>query len=92
MSGKLAARQNDMTMKGGKIVQGLAGALITPDNTVAWRGEYDEWENQLGQENPDHLEQLIRLPRQQYDEEINAICYYIYNVNSIILHIWWQNG
>lgn len=38
MSGKLAARQNDMTMKGGKIVQGLAGALITPDNTVAWRG------------------------------------------------------
>ncbi|HAF0806619.1 TPA: type IV secretion protein Rhs, partial [Salmonella enterica subsp. enterica serovar Thompson] len=27
MSGKLAARQNDMTMKGGKIVQGLAGAL-----------------------------------------------------------------
>lgn len=37
MSGKLAARQNDMTMKGGKIVQGLAGALITPDNTVAWR-------------------------------------------------------
>ncbi|EIY6461945.1 hypothetical protein MNF99_004729, partial [Salmonella enterica] len=47
MSGKLAARQNDMTMKGGKIVQGLAGALITPDNTVAWRGEYDEWENQL---------------------------------------------
>lgn len=73
MSGKLAAHQNDMTMKGGKIVQGLAGALITPDNTVAWRGEYDEWENQLGQENPDHLEQLIRLPRQQYDEESGAV-------------------
>ncbi|EBJ0165432.1 type IV secretion protein Rhs, partial [Salmonella enterica] len=40
---------------------------------MAWRGEYDEWENQLGQENPDHLEQLIRLPRQQYDEESGAV-------------------
>ncbi|HGJ3235555.1 TPA: RHS repeat-associated core domain-containing protein, partial [Salmonella enterica subsp. enterica serovar Grumpensis] len=38
-------------------------------NTVAWRGEYDEWGNLSGEENPEHLEQLIRLPGQQYDEE-----------------------
>ncbi|ECJ6058973.1 RHS element protein, partial [Salmonella enterica] len=49
--------------------RGLPLALITPDNTVAWRGEYDEWGNLSGEENPAHLEQLIRLPGQQYDEE-----------------------
>ncbi len=49
--------------------RGLPLALITPDNTVAWRGEYDEWGNLSGEENPEHLEQLIRLPGQQYDEE-----------------------
>ncbi len=49
--------------------RGLPLALISPDNTVAWRAEYDEWGNLLGEENPAHLEQLIRLPGQQYDEE-----------------------
>ncbi|EBX5220057.1 type IV secretion protein Rhs, partial [Salmonella enterica subsp. enterica serovar Weltevreden] len=49
--------------------RGLPLALITPDNTVAWRGEYDEWGNLSGEENPAHLEQVIRLPGQQYDEE-----------------------
>ncbi|EDW2765746.1 RHS repeat protein [Salmonella enterica subsp. enterica] len=49
--------------------RGLPLALITPDNTVAWRGEYDEWGNLSGEENPADLEQLIRLPGQQYDEE-----------------------
>ncbi|VEA62816.1 protein RhsA [Salmonella enterica subsp. salamae] len=49
--------------------RGLPLALISPDNTVAWRAEYDEWGNLLGEENPEHLEQLIRLPGQQYDEE-----------------------
>ncbi len=44
-------------------------ALISPDNTVAWRAEYDDWGNLLSEENPEHLEQLIRLPGQQYDEE-----------------------
>ncbi|EKT7568165.1 RHS repeat protein [Salmonella enterica] len=44
-------------------------ALISPANTVAWCAEYDEWGNLLGEENPEHLEQLIRLPGQQYDEE-----------------------
>ncbi|WP_212668237.1 RHS repeat-associated core domain-containing protein, partial [Salmonella enterica] len=49
--------------------RGLPLALISPDNTVAWCAEYDEWGNQLSEENPEHLEQLIRLPGQQYDEE-----------------------
>ncbi|EOT5427242.1 RHS repeat-associated core domain-containing protein, partial [Escherichia coli] len=33
------------------------------------RREYDEWGNLLNDENPHHLQQLIRLPGQQYDEE-----------------------
>ncbi|HAF3444140.1 TPA: RHS repeat protein [Salmonella enterica] len=49
--------------------RGLPLALVTPDNTVAWRGEYDEWGNLSGEENPEHLELVIRLPGQQYDEE-----------------------
>ncbi|EEB0429602.1 type IV secretion protein Rhs, partial [Salmonella enterica subsp. enterica serovar Oakland] len=49
--------------------RGLPLALITLDNQVAWRAEYDEWGNQLNEENPHHMEQLIRLPGQQYDEE-----------------------
>ena len=49
--------------------RGLPLALIAPDNAVAWRAEYDEWGNLSGEENPAHLEQLIRLPGQQYDEE-----------------------
>ncbi|EEI3462224.1 RHS repeat protein [Salmonella enterica subsp. salamae] len=49
--------------------RGLPLALISPDNTVAWRAEYDEWGNQLSEDNPAQLEQLIRLPGQQYDEE-----------------------
>ncbi|WP_410007275.1 hypothetical protein, partial [Escherichia coli] len=31
--------------------------------------EYDEWGNLLNEENPHQLQQLIRLPGQQYDEE-----------------------
>ncbi|EIX6435681.1 RHS repeat protein [Salmonella enterica] len=49
--------------------RGLPLALVNEDNTVAWRAEYDEWGNQLSEENPQGLEQLIRLPGQQYDEE-----------------------
>ncbi|EHT6368912.1 hypothetical protein K6S34_002143 [Salmonella enterica] len=30
---------------------------------------FNEWENLSGEENPEHLEQVIRLPEQQYDEE-----------------------
>ncbi len=49
--------------------RGLPLALITLDNQVAWRAEYDEWGNLSGEENPADLEQVIRLPGQQYDEE-----------------------
>ncbi|HCL5075118.1 TPA: RHS repeat-associated core domain-containing protein [Salmonella enterica] len=42
---------------------------LNADGAIAWRGEYDEWGNLLNEENPAHLEQLIRLPGQQYDEE-----------------------
>lgn len=31
--------------------------------------KYGEWGNLSGEENPAHLEQVIRLPGQQYDEE-----------------------
>ncbi|ECI4867819.1 type IV secretion protein Rhs [Salmonella enterica subsp. enterica] len=36
MSGKPAARQSDMTAKGGPIVQGSAGVLIGAPTGVAW--------------------------------------------------------
>ncbi len=36
MSGKPAARQSDMTAKGGPIVQGSAGGLIGAPTGVAW--------------------------------------------------------
>ncbi|EFL5314299.1 RHS repeat-associated core domain-containing protein, partial [Escherichia coli] len=36
---------------------------------TAWRGEYDEWGNQLNEENPYYLHQPYRLPGQQHDEE-----------------------
>ncbi|CSR14111.1 rhs core protein with extension [Shigella sonnei] len=49
--------------------RGLPQALISPEGETAWRGEYDEWGNQLNEENPHHLYQPYRLPGQQYDEE-----------------------
>ena len=49
--------------------RGLPQALITPEGETAWCGEYDEWGNQLNEENPHHLYQPYRLPGQQYDEE-----------------------
>ncbi|WP_285896782.1 RHS repeat-associated core domain-containing protein, partial [Escherichia coli] len=39
------------------------------DGNIAWSGEYDEWGNQLNEENPHHLHQPYRLPGQQYDKE-----------------------
>lgn len=50
--------------------RGLPLALVDADNKVAWSAGYDEWGNMLREENPQGLEQLIRLPGQQYDEEI----------------------
>ena len=53
--------------------RGLPLALVSPDNGIAWRGEYDEWGNLLNEDSPQEpqlqLQQLIRLPGQQYDEE-----------------------
>ncbi|NVE32176.1 RHS repeat protein, partial [Escherichia coli] len=49
--------------------RGLPLALISTEGTTAWYAEYDEWGNLLNEENPHQLQQLIRLPGQQYDEE-----------------------
>ncbi|WP_249531705.1 polymorphic toxin type 34 domain-containing protein, partial [Escherichia coli] len=49
--------------------RGLPLALISTEGATAWCAEYDEWGNQLNEENPHQLQQLIRLPGQQYDEE-----------------------
>lgn len=49
--------------------RGLPLALMDADNIVVWRAEYDEWGNQLYEDNPQNLQQLIRLPGQQYDDE-----------------------
>ncbi|EHL0991464.1 RHS repeat protein [Escherichia coli] len=49
--------------------RGLPQALISPEGETAWQGEYDEWGNLLGEESTLHLQQSLRLPGQQYDEE-----------------------
>ncbi|WP_448867706.1 RHS element core protein [Escherichia coli] len=49
--------------------RGLPLALISPEGKTAWQGEYDEWGNLLGEESAQHLQQSLRLPGQQYDEE-----------------------
>lgn len=49
--------------------RGLPLALISPDGALNWYAEYDEWGNVLREDNPHGLEQLIRLPGQQYDDE-----------------------
>ncbi|EGK9461975.1 RHS repeat protein [Escherichia coli] len=49
--------------------RGLPQALISPEGETAWQGEYDEWGNLLGETSAQHLQQSLRLPGQQYDEE-----------------------
>ncbi|MCV8483411.1 polymorphic toxin type 34 domain-containing protein, partial [Escherichia coli] len=49
--------------------RGLSLALISKEGATEWCAEYDEWGNLLNEENPHQLQQLIRLPGQQYDEE-----------------------
>lgn len=49
--------------------RGLPLAQISPDGALNWYAEYDEWGNVLREDNPHGLEQLIRLPGQQYDDE-----------------------
>ncbi|EOB2451238.1 TPA: RHS repeat-associated core domain-containing protein [Escherichia coli] len=43
--------------------------LVSTEGATEWCAEYDEWGNLLNEENPHQLQQLIRLPGQQYDEE-----------------------
>lgn len=54
--------------------RGLPLALINSRGEAVWRAEYDEWGNQLMEDNPNNLQQLIRLPGQQYDKE-TGLCY-----------------
>ncbi len=49
--------------------RGLPLALIDVRGGIAWSAEFDEWGNMLREDNPDNLQQLIRLPGQQYDKE-----------------------
>uniref|UniRef100_UPI003CF45994 RHS repeat-associated core domain-containing protein n=1 Tax=Shigella boydii TaxID=621 RepID=UPI003CF45994 len=49
--------------------RGLPLVLISTEGATEWCAEYDEWGNLLNEENPHQLQQLIRLPGQQYDEE-----------------------
>lgn len=49
--------------------RGLPLALMLQDGSIAWQAEYDEWGNVLNEDNPDGLEQLLRLPGQQEDKE-----------------------
>ncbi|EKO8726078.1 RHS repeat protein, partial [Escherichia coli] len=49
--------------------RGLPLALVSTEGATEWCAEYDEWGNLLNEENPHQLQQLIRLPGQQYEEE-----------------------
>lgn len=49
--------------------RGLPLALIDVNGHTAWSAEFDEWGNVLREENPHNLQQLIRLPGQQWDKE-----------------------
>ncbi len=53
--------------------RGLPLALVSTEGATEWCAEYDEWGNLLNEENPHQLQQLIRLPGQQYDEESASI-------------------
>lgn len=53
--------------------RGLPLALISEDGNTVWSAEYDEWGNQLNEENPYYLYQPYRSPWQQYDEESGLI-------------------
>lgn len=49
--------------------RGLPVALINSDGGREWSAEYDVWGNRQKEDSPQQLEQLLRLPGQQYDEE-----------------------
>ncbi|WP_318392661.1 RHS repeat-associated core domain-containing protein, partial [Enterobacter sp.] len=49
--------------------RGLPLALFCEDGSIVWSAEFDEWGNLLSEDNPQNLQQLIRLPGQHYDDE-----------------------
>ncbi|EIU0396247.1 RHS domain-containing protein [Salmonella bongori] len=49
--------------------RGLPLGLVSIDGKIEWSAEYDAWGNVLRENNPHNIEQHIRLPGQQYDEE-----------------------
>ncbi|EAM3331545.1 hypothetical protein E2V02_22450 [Salmonella enterica] len=49
--------------------RGLPLALIDINGHIAWSAESDEWGNVLREDNQHNLQQLIRLPGQQWDKE-----------------------
>ena len=49
--------------------RGLPLALVSINGKIEWAAEYDAWGNVLRENNPHNIEQHIRLPGQQYDEE-----------------------
>ncbi len=49
--------------------RGLPLALVNAEGKADWSAEYDAWGNVLRENNPHNIEQHIRLPGQQYDEE-----------------------
>ena len=49
--------------------RGLPLALVSQDGKTDWSADYDAWGNVLREDNPHNLQQLIRLPGQQWDEE-----------------------
>lgn len=53
--------------------RGLPLTLINREGNAVWRAEYDEWGNQQMEDTPENLQQLIRLPGQQYDQETGFI-------------------
>lgn len=49
--------------------RGLPLALVSQDGKTDWSADYDAWGNVLQEDNSHNLQQLIRLPGQQRDEE-----------------------
>ena len=49
--------------------RGLPIALIDSVGHTVWQAEFDEWGNLLREDNPNNLQQHIRLPGQQFDAE-----------------------
>ena len=49
--------------------RGTPAALINQEGQTEWKAEVDPWGEILSEENPNNIEQPLRLPGQWYDEE-----------------------